>query len=254
MQNLVNALDFHPVTVQYDQITIYLVSQHAHRHHKGHVCSRADRLQLVRVVLVRVHFLYQPNFNLRCVCVHGRDHLRKLEVFEGAAHCLGDVVELAELQLVEHEDVHVEVPHELATEDGQLAPIDDVSVEGGDDLCEAGAGQVCHIFSREERGSCLGTLQMIGNLALLRLAGQRLLHLSLDHAQNLRVLLAESDLARAEALLDSALEDAVAPVVQVGATVCTHVALKAIHDKLGLTQADLLLHFGSSLPPLLSFF
>ena len=76
---------------------------------------------------------------------------------------------------------------------------------------------------------------MVSNLALLRLAGQRLLHLRLDHAQDLRVLLAESDLARAEALLDSALEDAVAPVVQVGATVRTHVALEAIHDKLALT-------------------
>ena len=161
--------------------------------------------------------------------------MRKLEVFEGAAHCLGDVVELAELELVEHEDVHVEVPHELATEDCQLAPIDDVSVEGCDDLGEAGPRQVCHILSCKQRRPRLRAFQMVSNLAFLRLAGQRLLHLGLDHAQNLRVLLAKRDLARAESFLDSALEDAMAPVVQVGATVGTHVALEAIHDKLALT-------------------
>lgn len=62
-----------------------------------------------------------------------------------------NVVELAKLELVEHKDVDIEVPHEFALEDGELTSVNDIAVERAEDLHESHPSQISHVLANEER-------------------------------------------------------------------------------------------------------
>jgi len=96
--------------------------------------------------------------------------LRQAKVFKRAAYGLRDMVDLAQLELVKHKDVYVEIPDELALEYHQLAPINDVRVKCVHDLAHPCTREVCRVLSCEERRASLRALEMVGDLALGGLA------------------------------------------------------------------------------------
>ena len=60
------------------------------------------------------------------------------------------MVKLGHLKFIQHENVNIEVPHELAFEDVKLAPVDDVSIQGVKDLYHTRASEISSILSCEQ--------------------------------------------------------------------------------------------------------
>ena len=60
------------------------------------------------------------------------------------------MIKLTELKLIKNQDIDIEVPHELAFEDHELAPVNDVAVKCLHDLDETGPCQVSCILSGEQ--------------------------------------------------------------------------------------------------------